>query len=243
MILLIDAGNTRIKWGVRAPEQWLTQGVLDHGDVAALAQIANTYPNLNQTLGANVAGVTVADAITAALSTHLPAPTWLQSSEQCCGVRNLYDQPTQLGADRWAALIGAHALHPSTSTLVVTAGTATTIDILDASGVFQGGIILPGEDLMRRSLAGNTAQLPFAQGHYTNTPRTTDDAIVSGCLNAQAGAIERMFHNLAHDPGALCLLNGGAALRIEPLLAIPVKRIENLVLEGLAVVASNTVHP
>lgn len=243
MILLIDAGNTRIKWGVHAHGQWLAQGAVLHAATGDLTRIAATHPGLSRVLGANVAGTAAADAITAALHGHTPAPEWLLSSAQCCGVRNLYEHPAQLGADRWAALIGARALHPSANTLVVTAGTATTVDILDASGNFQGGLILPGEELMRRSLAGNTAQLPFAQGRHVAAPRNTDDAIVSGCLNAQAGTIERMFSHIAHDAGALCLLNGGAATRIEPLLTIPVKRIDNLVLEGLAVVASDAMHP
>jgi type III pantothenate kinase len=243
MILLIDAGNTRIKWGVRTLGQWQAQGALPHAATGDLTQIAAAHPGLKRVLGANVAGASAAAAIAAALHKYAPPPEWLASSAQCCGVRNLYHPPTQLGADRWAALIGARALHPSAATLIVTAGTATTVDILDAAGSFQGGLILPGEELMRRSLAGNTAQLPFAQGHYVDAPRCTDDAIVSGCLNAQAGAIERMFRQIAESPGALCLLNGGGAARIEPLLSIPVKRIDNLVLEGLAVVASDAMHP
>ncbi|MBI1905505.1 MAG: type III pantothenate kinase [Rhodocyclales bacterium] len=243
MILLIDAGNTRIKWGVRAQDQWRAQGAVLHAATGDLTQIAAAHPGLRRVLGANVAGAAAAEAIAAALHGYAPPPEWLVSSAQCCGVHNRYHQPTQLGADRWAALIGARSLHPSAAALVVTAGTATTVDILDASGSFQGGLILPGEELMRRSLAGNTAQLPFAQGCYVDAPRSTDDAIVSGCLNAQAGAIERMFRQIANDPGALCLLNGGAAGRIAPLLTIPVKHIDNLVLEGLAVIASDAMHP
>ena len=243
MILLIDAGNTRIKWGVQAHGAWLAQGAINHTEAAELTRIADGYPDLQRVHCSNVAGAGIAAAITAALHGHAPPPVWLQASSDCCGVRNRYEHPAQLGADRWAALIGARALHPSASALVVTAGTATTVDVLDAAGDFQGGLILPGEELMRRALAGNTAQLPFAQGRYADTPRTTDDAIVSGCLNAQAGAIERMFGRVAADPDALCLLNGGAAARIEPLLSIPFKRIDNLVLEGLAVIANDIMHP
>ena len=106
--------------------------------------------------------------------------------------------------------------------------------VLDAEGVFQGGAILPGYELMRRSLARDTAQLPLAEGHYATPPRNTMDAIVSGCLQAQAGAIERMHRQL--PPGSPCVLTGGAA----PLLAdlpgladLPLRRIDNLVLEGL----------
>jgi type III pantothenate kinase len=148
-------------------------------------------------------------------------------------VRNSYDLPERLGADRWAALIGARG-QLSTACLVVCAGTATTVDWLDAGGTFRGGLILPGVDLMRASLARNTAQLPLADGHFRYEPRNTMDAIVSGCMHAQVGAIERMFAKIAAEPGAVCLLTGGAAQSIVPLLNIPFRLTENLILDGLA---------
>jgi type III pantothenate kinase len=149
-----------------------------------------------------------------------------------CGVRNLYEEPQRLGADRWAALIAARHLHPGAA-LVVCAGTATTADILDHEGTFQGGLILPGLDLMLQSLARNTAQLPLAVGRFAGLPRNTADAIVSGCLHAQAGAIERMFAQVASYPDAICLVSGGAAPQLFDLLRIPKRQAANLVLEGL----------
>jgi type III pantothenate kinase len=116
---------------------------------------------------------------------------------------------------------------------VVCAGTATTGDLLDAVGEICGGLILPGFDLMRAALARDTAQLPLADGQFRATPRNTMDAIVSGCLHAQAGAIERMFATIAAEPGAVCLLTGGGAARLVPLLSIPLKLTENLILDGL----------
>ena len=121
-------------------------------------------------------------------------------------VRNSYEQAGQLGADRWAALIGARALHRGPVVVVVMAGTATTVDLLDETGVFLGGLIFPGFDLMRGSLARNTAQLPYADGSYTAQPRRTADAIFSGCLHAQAGAVERLFAQFAIHPAAKCLV-------------------------------------
>jgi type III pantothenate kinase len=236
--LLIDAGNTRIKWGVVRQSEWLAEGVVPHDQAAVMGQVAIAQPGLARVLCANVAGADAAARIAAALQGLAPTIEWVQSAAQCCGVRNLYEQPTQLGVDRWAALIGARAAHRATC-LVVTAGTATTIDMLDADGVFTGGLILPGEDLMRRSLARDTAQLPLAEGHFREAPRNTADAIVSGCRAAQVGAITRMFERIAHTPDALCLLNGGAAARIEKLLAIPFRRIDNLVLKGLARMAES----
>ena len=122
--------------------------------------------------------------------------------------------------------------------LVVAAGTATTADILRSDGTFAGGVILPGFDLMKRSLAHNTAGLPLAKGRFSNPPRSTADAIETGCLLAQAGAVERAF--AATDPGAVCLLAGGAAERIAPHLSIPVRLVDNLVLEGLVQIAKES---
>jgi len=232
MMIAIDAGNTRIKWGVHNGSAWIAQGAMPTGDAASLVDVSAGWPAA-PVVACNVAGQTVEATISAALATRFGPPLWLRSSAGMCGVRNSYEQPERLGADRWAALIGARG-QLSSACLVVCAGTATTVDWLDASGTFRGGLILPGVDLMRASLARNTAQLPLADGHFRCEPRNTMDAIVSGCLHAQIGAIERMFAKLAAEPGAICLLTGGAAQRIVPLLNIPFQLTENLILDGLA---------
>jgi type III pantothenate kinase len=167
-----------------------------------------------------------------ALAAGLGRPLdWLTSSAAACGVSNGYDNPGQLGADRWAALIGARSLHAGAA-IVVMAGTATTIDALDGDGRFRGGLILPGLALMRAALARNTADLPHAAGHYRPLPTNTDDAIVSGAIHATLGAIERMRATLGMD--TLCLLSGGAAGKLAPHLELPLRQVDNLVLEGLA---------
>ncbi|AUN94299.1 type III pantothenate kinase [Pseudazoarcus pumilus] len=232
--LLIDAGNTRVKWALVRHGEWLDHGALEHHRIATLAQVTAGHAPVG-VLGTNVAGAHVAEAIAAALPL---APRWLTPRERCCGVINRYDDPAQLGADRWAALIGARAACPG-PLLVVGAGTATTVDVLSAEGEFLGGLILPGEALMRRSLARDTAGLPLAEGDPVDCPRNTRDAIVTGCLQAQAGAIERMFRHIGEQPGALCVLAGGAAERIAPLLALPLRRIDDLVLRGLARIAAD----
>ncbi|MFP5401123.1 MAG: type III pantothenate kinase [Gammaproteobacteria bacterium] len=238
MILLVDAGNTRIKWRVAAaaaPLVPVTEGALGHDEVDTLAAVRARLPQLQRAFGCNVAGADIAARIaTACTGLHLQ---WLTPTTGCAGVRNLYERPSQLGADRWAALIGARALHPH-ACLVVTAGTATTVDLLSAAGEFLGGLILPGVSLMQHALARGTAQLPLADGRFALQPRCTVDAIHSGCLQAQAGAVERMFRQIADQPQALCLLGGGAADSFAGLLDIPLRRVDNLVLTGLGAVAS-----
>ena len=240
MILLIDAGNSRIKWRLQCASKGRVEaeGALVHDDIDRLASLRPQALSAARIVGSNVAGTTVAEHIARALGTeHID---WLRPGQQACGVRNLYEHPLQLGADRWAALIGARAVHAYAS-VVVMAGTATTVDLLSASGDFLGGLILPGVELMQQSLARGTAELPSASGKFRLQPRCTLDAIRSGCLQAQAGAVERMFRQIATQPDALCLLSGGAADGFAELLDIPLQRIDNLVLHGLAVFAAS--HP
>jgi type III pantothenate kinase len=238
MILLVDAGNTRVKWRLIAANdaEHRGEGACAHAELEQLADVLRRHASIKRIVGTNVAGNAIAERIATFARTSGVTPQWFTPTHFCCGVTNLYERPAQLGADRWAALIGARHLHPH-ACLVVSAGTATTVDLLDAKGCFQGGLILPGVELMQRALTGGTAQLPFADGHFTLTPRCTADAIHSGCAQAQAGAVERMFRQIAAEPHALCLLGGGAADRFAGLLDIPLRRMDNLVLHGIEVIA------
>ncbi|MDR1367704.1 MAG: type III pantothenate kinase [Candidatus Accumulibacter sp.] len=232
MIIAIDAGNTRIKWGVFDGEKWISLGVLSTSNALQLTDVSVAWPERAPVVACNVAGPSVETAIDASLSPRAPI-LWLRSSTEACGVWNSYESPLTLGSDRWAALIGARKLTRGPC-LVVCAGTATTIDWLDASGVFRGGLILPGLELMYASLANNTVQLPLvSERHPCREPRNTQDAIVNGCLQAQIGAIEKMFARMHSNPAAICLMTGGAAKFLAPHLEIPSRVEENMILDGL----------
>lgn len=236
MIFCIDSGNTRLKWGMHDGSGWLELGALPQAEVAQLSQLVRQWPKPQKILVANVAGEAVAQAIVSALSAWGIEPCFVRSAAQCAGVSNGYAQPGQLGVDRWCALIGARR-QTQAPVVVVGSGTATTIDTLDENGHFLGGFILPGFDLMRAALARRTANLPFANGDWQPYPRCTDDAIASGCLEAQSGAIERSFRRIAHHRQALCLLFGGGAPLLSPLLSIPCRIVPTLALDGLAFMA------
>ena len=231
MIVCLDSGNSRIKWGVHDGRSWLAQGAVTHADVEQLATLVSQWPSPENVLLANVAGAAAAGKIHHVLAAWLPVWHEVKAEAQVGGVTNHYKNPQQLGVDRWCALLGARAQCAS-ACVVVMAGTATTIDTLDQQGNFLGGLILPGLELMHRALARDTAGLPFANGHYTEQPRCTDDAIVSGAIEAQAGAIERAFSRLAL-PDAACLLSGGNATLLAKHLNVPCQVRENLPLEGL----------
>ncbi len=242
MLLLVDAGNTRIKWAAARPDappgDWFASAALAHDDLPSLHAQWAPLP-LTSVLVANVAGTAVAAGIEAALGAARPAlgaPTWFRSQPVCAGVTNGYSDPGQLGCDRFASLIGARHRYPGQPLLVVTAGTATTVDALTADGLFIGGMILPGLRTMAQSLALNTALLPAVDDARAGRlfADNTQDAIVSGCLHAQVGAIVQAHAQL---PSARCVLSGGGAPYIAPQLPFACERIDNLVLLGLHVAA------
>lgn len=235
-LLLIDAGNTRIKWALADGAAWLRSGA---GLADELPQQFTGLDDIRQAWVSNVAGDAVAQQICAAC-TALPAqPRFIAAREAQCGVRNGYSDPVQLGSDRWAALIAAWHLVRG-ACLVVNSGTATTIDALSPEGEFVGGLILPGVDLMQRSLRDATARLQAAQmGEYAPFPLNTADALYSGALQASCGAIERQ-HALLCDSGAPVVLSGGAAAALQDRLNVPLRIVDNLVLQGLWLIAQET---
>ena len=236
-VLAIDAGNTRIKWGAHDGTHWLRQAWLDTRRAAELGPALAGLPPFEAVVVSNVAGAALRDVILKALP-PAPKPRWIRSARAQCGVRNSYDDPAQLGCDRWAALIGAHRRHGGPA-VVVDAGTALTADALTGDGVFVGGIIVPGADLMRKALAEHTAALKPQPGKFSFFPNTTGDAIMSGAINSLAGAIERMarFLEEAGQPQPACVLSGGGAALLAPYLNLEVKVVDNLVLEGLLAIA------
>ncbi|MFY9328797.1 MAG: type III pantothenate kinase [Georgfuchsia sp.] len=234
MILCLDCGNSRLKWGLHNDGGWLASGALLHAEIARLAEQLPVDCMPQDVLGCNVAGIARAGQIEAALCRPV---NWITAKDVQCGVINGYDTPASFGADRWAALIGAHALH-SGPALVVLAGTATTIDVLDADGRHQGGLILPGINLMASLLATGTAGLPQACGDYRLLPCNTHDAIISGAIQATLGAIERMFRAIPSGTNTVCLLSGGAAEALQAHLGMPCRRIDHLVMEGLVCIAA-----
>ena len=196
-ILAIDAGNTRIKWGLNDGrdggdgQDWSSRGAVDVADFAGSHAFRDmlTASAIDQVVVSNVAGPSVATAIENQIQTLGKPILFIASKAQQCGVTNGYENPAQLGSDRWAALIGAHvaARDAPRAQLVVMAGTALTVDAISADGHFLGGIIAPGMMLMHRALNRGTAQLPAAVGKYQTFPTSTVNAITAGAVEACAG--------------------------------------------------------
>lgn len=238
MILAVDAGNTRIKWGLHDGNSWVSQGWIATEDGAGLGDAWKDLVAPDRIVASNVAGPQVAIAIEEACKGWPAKIQWITAVESQCGVRNGYDIPSQLGSDRWAALIAARAIAPE-GCVVVNAGTAMTVDALTADGVFLGGLIVPGLATMLRALAENTAAIGEISGHYRDIPKNTPDAVYSGALSAMVGAVWHMNALLAGEikRAPVCLLSGGDAQLLLPLLSGKTRMVDNLVLDGLIRIA------
>jgi type III pantothenate kinase len=237
-ILALDAGNTRIKWGVHDGRAWAASASLDTARSASLYDSIRPALPAARAIASNVAGDQVrAHMDEACRRAGLPV-AFIAAAREALGVRNAYSDPAQLGSDRWAALIAAH--HGGGGhKLVVNVGTALTVDALHASGEFAGGLIVPGPALMRRSLDRGTAGLRLTEGEFRGLPRSTPDAITSGAIQACVGAIERFGKEMASHGAApdRIILSGGGARAIEAHLPYPHTLRENLVLDGLLLLA------
>lgn len=250
-VLLMDVGNSAVKWSVGGPEGLGPVQTLAYEPDAldldeALSGLMPMAKQVGGALGCSVAQPAVARIIEKRLGR---AVTWLPAQRAFVGadwvLRNGYRDPTQLGADRWYALVGACSLYPRQALMVVQAGTATTIDAVTAAGDFVGGDILPGWTLMGTSLTQRTAQLQWQDAPVHDFADNTASAMASGIADAQLGAIERLRRRFVARyawPGdAQLVLTGGAAARLlsamEATERSQVQVHEHLVLQGLCLFA------
>ncbi len=242
--LAIDIGNTRMKWalvqGTGAAANWLAHGHCELEDVSSLSRTHwRRFTAPDRIIASNVAGETLRRRVEEEVTRWGIEIEWISAQDAQCGVVNGYEKPTLLGADRWAALIAARQRVPAKPCLIITVGTAVTIDSMDASGKFLGGLILPGFRLMLDALESGTAGLRVPPGEYEAFPTNTSNALMSGGLHALAGAAERMVAQLADhcQEAPQVLLAGGAAVKLAPFLNFPFASVDNLVLEGMCFIA------
>jgi len=233
--LLIDAGNTRIKWAYVKGEEWLNSGFLPVEQAEQLPQRLTGVTGIRHVWVSNVAGEKVAQQIRNIVVDRGGKFHFVAALANQCGVRNGYFNPAQLGSDRWAALVAAWHLARG-KCMVVNCGTAITIDALSDQGDFLGGVILPGVDLMQRSLVAAANQLLPEQGVYAAFPQNTADALFSGAVQACCGAIQRQYA-LLDDAGAPVVLSGGAAEVLKTNINLPLNIVDNLVLQGLLLIS------
>ena len=246
----MDVGNSRIKWGV-----------LDNGDIRRTGHISQQRIRENglqvlttkiprrvdRVFVSNVAGTSFATRLSGVVGMHCDCDVKFARSERTgWGVTSAYTQPRRLGVDRWVAMVGAWA-EVRSACLVVDAGTALTVDAIDADGNHLGGQIVAGVATMADALAAATSDIPRvkpAPGREATDlgmfARNTAAAVREGAHSAVAGAVDRAIRALqsnAYEP--VVILTGGDASRIlNALCDSPVHR-PHLVLQGLAHMLEN----
>ena len=247
--LLFDAGNSRVKWALVRNGTLGALHAAPLADISAMQKWLARTPGIERVAGVCVAGTTVESRLKAMLRrARLPKPEFVKSSENAAGVRNGYRDAWQLGTDRWAAAVAAWHLAGCYRTVcAVSVGTALTIDLVDHNGLHCGGLIAPGPELMLTSLLRNTHGIARrAAGGRGKRRRigaladNTLDAIEAGCLTAAAAVIDRTIGQLTRELGVrpVIFLTGGGADSIHPLLKGAIRPCPELVLRGVAAIAS-----
>ena len=243
--LLLDVGNTRLKWGIYKDGHIGRSGSVTHESLreTAFAALTTKLPrSVVRIIASNVAGASFATRLSGAIGIHCNNEIhFVRSEKKACGVTNAYAQVRRLGVDRWVAMIGAYAEKRSAA-VVVDAGTAVTIDVIDKSGQHLGGQIIPGIRLMLSSLSSETADLPTPGRSRRPVPSgiemlaaNTSGAMMNGSYNAICGAIDRAVRVVRADGiRPRIVLTGGDASSILTQLDGNVLHRPNLVLQGLA---------
>lgn len=241
MKLLIDAGNTRLKWAC-----W--DGAALHG-VAAAANAGMEFSALwkdaqrvDAVWIASVASVAANAALAAAVRDRFGVePVFAAPRAQARGVRVAYTEPARLGVDRFLGLIAAHALVPGPAA-IASCGTALTLDALAADGTHLGGLIAASPELAQNALRGMAARLAgVPAGRVTEIADNSADAIESGTWLGAAALVERFLAGFVRrlDAAPTLILTGGGAAKLSGLLVVPHRIEAELVLRGLAMLADS----
>jgi type III pantothenate kinase len=232
MILECDLGNSRCKWRVVGDET--IAGSLDYQRDGFIG--FQTVKGITKVRACSVAADEVVQQFVKAVSAYFDCePMMASSSSHCAGVRNGYVQPEQLGVDRWSALVAAFKQQQA-AVVVIDAGSALTVDVVDEDGLHRGGYIAPGLRLMQGALKVDTALVRFDQASTDLAlGKTTEEAVGAGVMAALVGsvnqAIEQASMILAKDFSVM--ITGGDASLIVPLLDRQVLVNQSLVLDGL----------
>lgn len=245
MMLLVDVGNTRVKWATHQAGQPGAQQAAEHAawTVADWHERLFAETTVDHVLAASVAGSVSRSNLEQAAARSGATVQFAVTSACAGGVRNAYPDPGLLGIDRWMAVIGAYRLRRQ-ACCVIDVGTAATVDAVTADGSHLGGFIVPGPQLMVRSLLTGTSDLAAHAARSKPAGSTlfssnTRDAIERGCRVALAALIDRSYQELAGaSPGQPALLGtGGAITEIAPYVLAPLEVVPDLVLHGLATLA------
>lgn len=253
-VLLIDIGNTRIKWARFDGERLGRQRAAVHsgwGGEDYARRVIGSGRRLDRILVASVAGARVdRSLVLAARRARAPAPEFVVSQRRAAGVTSGYLEPWRWGVDRFVAAVGAYHLARGRAVCVVGVGTAMTIDLVDAAGRHRGGAIIPAPTLMVDTLLRNTDGIRRraqggAGGGNSLFGRSTRAALVQGSRYAAAALIDRAVGEaraMVRGRSPLVVLTGGGSPSVQPLVQSTCVSVPDLVLRGLAALSSEPAH-
>lgn len=245
MRIVVDIGNSRFKSAIddgarlHSLKAFAWKDIFLHEVLKEVWLEALGGRRPDSVIVSNVAGERLLPNLSAWCRTHFYIePISVKSSARFQELINGYADPDTFGVDRWAALVGARSAH-SGALCVIDAGTATTVDLVDASGQHLGGAILPGIYTMRRSLGKYTDALFAADGEMNPFSDNTASGIAGGTGLASAGAVDRMVDEANKQVGPLTtIVTGGESGILESLMASPVIRDPLLVLRGVSLLGA-----
>lgn len=241
--LLLDVGNSRLKWAAVRGGQMRESDAIAHDGDPAVAIAALPVAAADAIWVAHVTGPAHEAALSAALHRrYAQQPNFARSSARWGALRNGYAEPHRLGVDRWLVMIAAWAKQPGAA-CIVDAGTALTIDNVDAAGLHQGGVIAAGLQTQQRAVLGNTrfATRDMAAPYTGGLGTETEACVRQGAMLACLGAIDRA--RAMAGPAAVCLITGGDAAVLLPHLGSGWEHRPNLVLEGLLAISGDRWSP
>jgi type III pantothenate kinase len=242
MILLADAGNSRIKWVAYEDGMFRKDGLFHYSCQELMDAAAHQWrdlPRPSRVLIVSVAGPEASSALTKWIKDNWDIEAeFVTATATACGIQNAYsEEPSRLGADRWVAMIAARALTQQTC-YVVDCGTALTIDAIAANGQHLGGVIVPGIQLMRQALYRETQQILPEQGEFRLFGKSTRDCVWGGTIYAVAAAIDGITDRMMATGGpGIRFLTGGGAEMISAYLLGKFQLQPDLVFYGLRLIA------
>lgn len=226
MRLELDAGNTRIKW--RLSDH---RGRFDGGlDLKSAIELSPSWLGLVEEVWVS----SVHDAHNQWIEDQFPQARFACSQVAHAGLSNSYEDPHKMGVDRWLAMLSAWDKNPDAVNIVVDAGTAITLDIVDAFGRHVGGYICPGFHMMKSNLLASTNKVQAqSQWQIGRAPgQSTQQCVDHGIQDMVACWVE---HHRAMQPVAKIWMTGGNAEALGSLLTEHVELVPDLVLDGLYV--------
>jgi type III pantothenate kinase len=242
MKLFVDIGNSCAKWQFEQDNIQQVCAYQSENFNANLTAVWQNLPRPTEIWVANVAGVAIAEQLSAWTQEYWQlTPQFVRSRAYAAGVYNGYIQPEILGVDRWLAIIAAY--QQDGAVCVIDCGTAVTVDIVDAQGQHQGGMISAGLETTRKALLKATYALGKIppQTDLKTAPLAateTHQGIMLGSLYALVGLIETVFQRVqVQHPSCKLVLTGGSVPEIESLLSVPYQYQPNLVLQGLTIIS------